>query len=57
MGILGTSAPVLVGALLGFFAARANSVDTAGVDAIASILAAVLLVLAWRAIAGNRVRS
>ena len=57
MGIVGTIVLGIVGALIGGWAAGAIFGETAGVDWIASILAAVLLVLAWRAIAGNRVRS
>ena len=57
MGIVGTIVLGIVGALIGGWAAGAIFEDTSGVDWIASIVAAVLLVLAWRAIAGNRVRS
>ncbi len=57
MGIVGTIVLGIVGALIGGWAAGAIFQDTAGVDWIASIVAAVLLVLAWRAIASNRVRS
>jgi uncharacterized membrane protein YeaQ/YmgE (transglycosylase-associated protein family) len=57
MGIVGTIVLGIVGALIGGWAAGAIFEDTTGVDWIASIVAAVLLVLAWRAIANNRVRS
>jgi uncharacterized membrane protein YeaQ/YmgE (transglycosylase-associated protein family) len=57
MGIVGTIVLGIVGALIGGWAAGAIFEDTSGVDWIASIVAAVLLVVAWRAIAGNRVRS
>jgi uncharacterized membrane protein YeaQ/YmgE (transglycosylase-associated protein family) len=57
MGIVGTIVLGIVGALIGGWAAGAIFEDTSGVDWIASIVAAVLLVLAWRAIANNRVRS
>ena len=57
MGIVGTIVLGIVGALIGGWAAGAIFEDTSGVDWIASIVAAVLLVLAWRAIASNRVRS
>lgn len=56
MGIIGTIVLGIVGALIGGWAAGAIFEDTAGVDWIASIVAAVLLVLVWRAVAGNRVR-
>jgi uncharacterized membrane protein YeaQ/YmgE (transglycosylase-associated protein family) len=57
MGIVGTIVLGIVGALIGGWAAGAIFEDTSGVDWIASIVAAVLLVVAWRAVAGNRVRS
>ncbi|HEY5904471.1 MAG TPA: GlsB/YeaQ/YmgE family stress response membrane protein [Actinomycetota bacterium] len=57
MGIIGTIVLGIVGALIGGWAAGAIFEDTAGVDWIASIVAAVLLVVLWRAVAGNRVRS
>jgi len=57
MGIVGTIVLGIVGALIGGWAAGAIFEETSGVDWIASIVAAVLLVLAWRAVAGNRVRS
>jgi uncharacterized membrane protein YeaQ/YmgE (transglycosylase-associated protein family) len=48
----------IVGAVIGGWAAGAIFEDTAGVDWIASILAAVVLVLVWRAVASRgRVRT
>ena len=57
MGIVGTIVLGIVGAVIGGWAAGAIFEDTSGVDWIASIVAAVLLVVAWRAVAGNRVRT
>ena len=57
MGIIGTIVLGIVGALIGGWAAGALFEETTGVDWIAAIVAAVLVVLAWRALAGNRVRS
>jgi uncharacterized membrane protein YeaQ/YmgE (transglycosylase-associated protein family) len=57
MGIIGTIVLGIVGAVIGGWAAGEIFKETTGVDWIASIVAAVVLVLAWRAIAGNRVRS
>jgi uncharacterized membrane protein YeaQ/YmgE (transglycosylase-associated protein family) len=57
MGIVGTIVLGIVGAVIGGWAAGAIFEDTTGVDWIASIVAAVLLVLVWRAIASNRARS
>jgi uncharacterized membrane protein YeaQ/YmgE (transglycosylase-associated protein family) len=57
MGIIGTIVLGIVGAVIGGWAAGAIFEDTSGVDWIASIIAAVLLVLAWRAVTSNRVRS
>jgi uncharacterized membrane protein YeaQ/YmgE (transglycosylase-associated protein family) len=54
MGILGTIVLGIIGAVIGGWAAGAIFKDTAGVDWIASVVAAVILVLAWRALAGNR---
>jgi uncharacterized membrane protein YeaQ/YmgE (transglycosylase-associated protein family) len=54
MGILGTIVLGIIGAVIGGWAAGAIFEDTAGVDWIASVVAAVILVLAWRALAGNR---
>jgi len=56
MGIIGTIVLGIVGAVIGGWAAGAIFKDTAGVDWIASIVAAVLLVLLWRAITGSRSR-
>ena len=56
MGIIGTIVLGIVGAVIGGWAAGAIFKDTAGVDWIASVIAAVLLVLLWRAIAGSRNR-
>jgi uncharacterized membrane protein YeaQ/YmgE (transglycosylase-associated protein family) len=53
MGIIGTIVLGIVGAVIGGWAAGAIFADTAGVDWIASIIAAVALVLLWRAIAGR----
>ena len=57
MGIIGTIVLGIVGALIGGWAAGAIFSETTGVDWIASVVAAVLLVLAWRAIASNRART
>ena len=57
MGILGTIVLGIIGAVIGGWAAGAIFKDTAGVDWIASVVAAVLLVLAWRAMSGNRTSS
>jgi uncharacterized membrane protein YeaQ/YmgE (transglycosylase-associated protein family) len=54
MGIVGTIVLGIVGAVIGGWAAGAIFKDTAGVDWIASVVAAVILVLVWRAVAGNR---
>ena len=54
MGILGTIVLGILGALIGGWVAGAIYPDTAGIDWIASILAAVVLVLLWRAVARNR---
>ena len=54
MGIVGTIALGIVGAVIGGWAAGAIFKDTAGVDWIASVVAAVILVLLWRAVSGNR---
>ena len=54
MGIVGTIVLGIVGAVIGGWAAGAIFEDTAGVDWIASVVAAVLLVLAWRALTRNR---
>ena len=57
MGIIGTIVLGIVGAVIGGWAAGAIFKDTAGVDWIASVVAAVLLVLAWRAMSGSRTGS
>jgi uncharacterized membrane protein YeaQ/YmgE (transglycosylase-associated protein family) len=53
LGIIGTIALGIVGALVGGWVAGAIFEDTAGVDWIAAIVAAVLLVLAWRAVSNR----
>jgi uncharacterized membrane protein YeaQ/YmgE (transglycosylase-associated protein family) len=57
MGIVGTIVLGIIGAVIGGWAAGALFEDTAGVDWIASVVAAVLLVLAWRALSGSRTGS
>ena len=54
MGWIGTIVLGILGALIGGWAAGAIFPDTAGVDWIASIVAAIVLVLLWRAVTGNR---
>lgn len=54
MGFVGTLVLGILGAVIGGWAAGAIFKDTAGVDWIASVVAAVLLVLLWRALSGNR---
>jgi len=54
MGWIGTIVLGILGAVIGGWAAGAIFKDTAGVDWIASIVAAVVLVLLWRAVTGNR---
>lgn len=54
MGWIGTIVLGILGALIGGWAAGAIFNDTAGVDWIASIVAAIVLVLLWRAVTGNR---
>jgi uncharacterized membrane protein YeaQ/YmgE (transglycosylase-associated protein family) len=54
MGIVGTIVLGIVGAVIGGWAAGAIFEDTTGVDWIASVVAAVILVLLWRAVSGNR---
>jgi uncharacterized membrane protein YeaQ/YmgE (transglycosylase-associated protein family) len=56
MGIVLTIVLGIVGAVIGGWAAGAIFSETSGVDWIASILAAIALVLLWRAVAGNRAR-
>lgn len=55
IGIIGTIVLGILGALIGGWVAGAIFPDTAGIDWIASILAAVVLVLLWRALAQSRV--
>ena len=57
MGIVGTIVLGIIGAVIGGWAAGAIFEDTAGVDWIASVVAAVLVVLVWRALARNRTSS
>jgi uncharacterized membrane protein YeaQ/YmgE (transglycosylase-associated protein family) len=54
MGWLGTIVLGILGAVIGGWAAGAIFEDTSGIDWIASIVAAVLLVLLWRAVTSNR---
>jgi uncharacterized membrane protein YeaQ/YmgE (transglycosylase-associated protein family) len=54
MGVIGTILLGIVGAVVGGWAAGALLPETTGVDWIASIVVAVLLVLLWRAVSGNR---
>jgi uncharacterized membrane protein YeaQ/YmgE (transglycosylase-associated protein family) len=56
MGIIGTIVLGIVGAVVGGFLAGAVFGETEGVDWIASIIVAVLLVVGYRAISGNRNR-
>ena len=53
LGFLGTIVLGIVGAVIGGWAAGELFKDTSGVDWIASILAAIVLVLLWRAVAGR----
>ncbi len=55
MGIIGTIVLGILGALVGGWVAGAIFPDTAWIDWIASIIAAIVLVLLWRALARNRV--
>jgi uncharacterized membrane protein YeaQ/YmgE (transglycosylase-associated protein family) len=55
MGIIGTIVLGILGAVIGGWAAGAIFKDTAGVDWIASIIAAIVLVLVWRAVSRSRV--
>jgi uncharacterized membrane protein YeaQ/YmgE (transglycosylase-associated protein family) len=58
MGIIGTIVLGIVGAVIGGWAAGAIFEETTGVDWIASVVAAVILVIAWRAITrGSRDRA
>jgi uncharacterized membrane protein YeaQ/YmgE (transglycosylase-associated protein family) len=54
MGVIGTILLGIVGAVVGGWAAGELLPETTGVDWIASIVVAVLLVLLWRAVSGNR---
>ena len=54
MGWVGTLLLGILGAVIGGWAAGAIFSDTAGIDWIASIVAAILLVLIWRAVSGKR---
>ncbi len=54
MGIIGTIVLGILGAVIGGWAAGAILPETTGVDWIASIIAAIVLVLIWRAVSGNR---
>lgn len=54
MGIIGTIVLGIIGAVIGGWAAGAIFEDTTGVDWIASVVAAVILVLVWRAVTSNR---
>lgn len=56
MGIIGTILLGIVGAVIGEWLAGEVFKDTSGVDWIASIVVAVILVIGYRAIAGNRGR-
>lgn len=53
MGLIGTIIVGIIGAVIGGWAAGAIFKDTAGVDWIASIIAAIVLLLIWRAVAGR----
>ena len=53
IGIIGTIIVGIIGAVIGGWAAGAIFKDTAGVDWIASIIAAIVLLLVWRAVAGR----
>ncbi len=53
MGVLGTIIVGIIGAVIGGWAAGAIFQDTTGVDWIASIIAAIGLLLVWRAVAGR----
>jgi uncharacterized membrane protein YeaQ/YmgE (transglycosylase-associated protein family) len=55
IGIIGTIVLGILGALIGGWVAGAIFPDTAGIDWIASILAAIVLVLLWRALARSRI--
>ena len=53
MGIVLTIVLGIVGAVIGGWAAGAIFSETTGVDWIASIIAAIVLLLIWRAVAGR----
>jgi uncharacterized membrane protein YeaQ/YmgE (transglycosylase-associated protein family) len=53
IGFLGTIILGILGAVIGGWAAGALWRDTRGVDWISSILAAIVLVLVWRAVVGR----
>ncbi len=53
MGLIGTIIVGIIGAVIGGWAAGAIFKDTTGVDWIASIIAAIGLLLVWRAVAGR----
>jgi uncharacterized membrane protein YeaQ/YmgE (transglycosylase-associated protein family) len=53
MGLIGTIVVGIIGAVVGGWAAGAIFQDTSGVDWIASIVAAIVLLLVWRAVAGR----
>lgn len=54
MGIVGTLVLGILGAVIGGWAAGALFPETSGVDWIASVIAAIVLVLIWRAVSSNR---
>jgi uncharacterized membrane protein YeaQ/YmgE (transglycosylase-associated protein family) len=54
IGLIGTILLGILGAVIGGWAAGTFVKDTAGVDWVASVVAAMLLVLLWRAFSGNR---
>ncbi len=56
MGIVATILLGIVGAVIGGWIAGAVTGETGGVDWIASVVVAVILVLGYRAISGNRSR-
>ena len=53
MGLIGTIIVGIIGAVVGGWAAGAIFKDTAGVDWIASIIAAIVLLLIWRAVSSR----
>ena len=54
MGIIGTLVLGILGAVIGGWAAGELFPETSGVDWIASVIAAIVLVLIWRAVSSNR---